>query len=673
MANGTATGCAWDGTTLSASTSGTCTLTITKATDTNYNATTATATFTFSKATQSALTIDNSTANYNSTITLTTSGGLGSGAVTYVVNSGNCSVSGATLSNTSAGTCSVTATKAGDGNYESISSSATTITVSQIAQSALSFTLSTSSKSSPYSQVITFTPSGGSGTGTTTYAIVSGGTATGCALANNTSSNTISATTSGTCLIAATKAGDTNYTSITSSNQSFTFSKATQSALSIAGASGIYGTTLTLSTSGGSSGAGVSYVVNSGSCSVSGATLSNSAAGDCYITATMAANVDYEAISSASTKITIAKATQSALTIDNSTANYNSTITLTTSGGLGSGAVTYVVNSGNCSVSGATLSNTSAGTCSVTATKAASANYEAISSSPTTITVNQIAQGTLTISVNINSKTYPYSQVIALGSSGGSGSGAITYAISSGGTATGCALSGTGASNTISATTSGTCLIKVSKAGDTNYTDKTSTASTFTFNRAEQSALSITNTTASYGTPLTLATSGGTGTGAITYSVSSGPCTVSGNLSGNTTLNYSAAGTCVLTATKARDDNYEAKTSSSASIVVNRVAVTTTVSSATDLTLVVIRSVYLQTNPIAANINTPGKVTFTANGLVIPGCTAVKTTGTGPVYTSTCQFRPTSLGTITISATINPNDPGFTAVTKSLKVVVSPK
>jgi hypothetical protein len=305
----------------------------------------------------------------------------------------------------------------------------------------------------------------------------------------------------------------------------------------------------------------------------------------------------------------------------------------------------------------------------VTAKKAASANYEEVSSLATTITVNQIAQGTLTISVNINSKVYPYSQVIALGSSGGSGSGAITYAISSGGTATGCALANNTSSNTISATTSGTCLIKVSKAGDTNYTDKTSTATTFTFNRAEQSALSITNTTASYGTPLTLATSGGTGTGAITYSVSSGPCTVSGN----TTLNYSAAGTCVLTATKAQDVNYLAKTSSLASIVVNRVAVTTTVSSATDLTLVVIRSVYLQTNPIAANINTPGKVTFTANGLVIPGCTAVKTTGTGPVYTSTCQFRPTSLGTITISATINPNDPGFTAVTKSLKVVVSPK
>ena len=669
VANGSATGCTFTGGTLSASTSGTCTLTITQAGDDNYNATTSTATFTFNKASQSALSITSTSVNYNSTLTLTTSGGLGSGAVSYVVTSGNCSVSGSTLSNTSAGSCSVTATKAADTNYEEISSSPTTIIVAQIAQATLSFAINITSKSSPYSQAITLTPSGGSGTGAITYAIVSGGSATDCALSGTGASNTISATTSGTCLIAATKAADTNYLVTTSSNVTFTFNKASQSALTITTTSSTYGLALSLATSGGSSGGAVSYVVTSGNCSVSSATLSNTSAGDCYITATMADSVNYEAISSVSTKITIAKASQSALTITSTSVNYNSTLTLTTSGGLGDGAVSYVVTSGNCSVSGSTLSNTSAGSCSVTATKAADTNYEEISSSPTTITVAQIAQSTLTASIDITSKTYAYSQAITLGSSGGSGTGAITFAIYSGGSATDCALAGTGTSNTISATTSGTCFIRATKAGDTNYTSKTSASITFTFSRATQSAFSITSSTANYGTPLTLATSGGSGSGAISYSVSSGPCTVTGN----TTLNYSAAGTCVLTATKALDTNYSAITSAAKSIVVNKVAATTTVSSATNLSLVVIQAVYLQTNPIAANINVAGKVTFLANGKAIPGCTSLKTTESSPNFTSTCKYKPTSLGSITISATITPTNTNYLAVTKTLKVVVRPK
>jgi trimeric autotransporter adhesin len=669
VANGTATGCAWNGTTLSASTSGTCTLTITRAGDDNFNAATATATFTFNKASQSALSITSTSVNHNSTLTLATSGGSGDGEVSYVVNSGNCSISSGVLTSTSAGSCSVTATKAATTDYESISSSATIITVNQIAQTALSFTINISGKTSPYSQAVTFTPSGGTGTGAKSYAIVSGGTSTGCALANNTASNTITASSAGTCLIQLTQAADTNYLVATSSSVTFTFNKATQSALSISSTSGTYGSSITLTTSGGTSGGVVSYVVDSGSCSVSGATLSNTSAGDCYVTATMAENVNYDPISSDSTKITIAKAEQISLSITSTSVNFNATLTLTTSGGLGTGGISYVVNSGNCSISSGVLSSTSAGSCSITATKAADTNYEEISSTATTITVNQVAQATLTATIDISSKVFPYSQAITLGSSGGSGTGSITFAIYSGGTATSCTLSGSGTSNTITATTSGTCLIRATRAGDTNYTSISSASITFTFIRATQSALTITSSTANYGTPLTLATSGGTGTGAITYSVTSGPCTVSNN----TTLNYSAAGTCVLTATKAQDNDYSALTSAAKSIVVNRVAATTTVSSATDLTLIVIRAVYLQSNPISARLNVPGKVTFLANGKVIPGCTALKTTGSSPNFTSTCKYRPTSLGTITISATATPNDSGYIAVTKSLKAIVRPK
>ena len=317
---------------------------------------------------------------------------------------------------------------------------------------------------------------------------------------------------------------------------------------------------------------------------------------------------------------------------------------------------------------GSTLSSTSAGTCSVTATKAATIEYDAISSSATTITINRVNQAAFSFTIGTSSKAFPYSQAITMTPSGGSSTGAITYAIV-GGTATGCTLANSSATNTITASTIGTCLIQGTKAEDTNYFVVTSSNVTFTFNRATQSALTITSSTATYGTPLTLAISGGSGTGAITYSVTSGPCTVSNN----TTLNYTTAGTCLLTATKAQDNDYSAITSVAKSIVVNKAPVTTTVSSATDLTLVVIRAIYLQSNPISARLNVPGKVTFLANGKAIPGCTSLKTTGSTPNFASTCNYRPTSLGTITISATFTPNDRGFLSATKNLKVIVRPK
>jgi DNA-binding beta-propeller fold protein YncE len=55
----------------------------------------------------------------------------------------------------------------------------------------------------------------------------------------------------------------------------------------------------------------------------------------------------------------------------------------------------------------------------------------------------------------------------------------------------------------------------------------------------------------------TLSTSGGSGTGAVSYTVLSGPCTLSGS-----TLTATGLGRCVVTATKAADDTYAAATSS---------------------------------------------------------------------------------------------------------------
>jgi hypothetical protein len=63
--------------------------------------------------------------------TLSTSGGSGGGAVTYAVASGSCTLDGATLSvPKTAGTCTVTATKAADSTYSAATSTAVSVTVS---------------------------------------------------------------------------------------------------------------------------------------------------------------------------------------------------------------------------------------------------------------------------------------------------------------------------------------------------------------------------------------------------------------------------------------------------------------------------------------------------------------------------------------------------------------
>jgi hypothetical protein len=63
------------------------------------------------------------------TSTLSTTGGSGTGAVTFAVASGSCTIAGTTLSATAAGSCSITAKKAADTSYLEATSAAITVTV----------------------------------------------------------------------------------------------------------------------------------------------------------------------------------------------------------------------------------------------------------------------------------------------------------------------------------------------------------------------------------------------------------------------------------------------------------------------------------------------------------------------------------------------------------------
>ncbi len=85
---------------------------------------------------QAALVISSVHATYGRTFALKTTGGSGTGVLSFTVANGTatgCALSGTTLKSATAGTCIVTATKANDATYAAISSAATTVTFAKLA------------------------------------------------------------------------------------------------------------------------------------------------------------------------------------------------------------------------------------------------------------------------------------------------------------------------------------------------------------------------------------------------------------------------------------------------------------------------------------------------------------------------------------------------------------
>lgn len=146
---------------------------------------------------------------YGDSASLAVTGGSGNGAVTYDVGSSTaCEVTGITLTVTApSGSCSVTATKAGDGTYDSITSAAVTVTVGKGGQAPLN--VQASSPAFIGSQQ-TLSVTGGSGSGAVTY---STGASTACSVSGATLTITAA---SGTCTVTATKDSDINYLPATS-------------------------------------------------------------------------------------------------------------------------------------------------------------------------------------------------------------------------------------------------------------------------------------------------------------------------------------------------------------------------------------------------------------------------------------------------------------------------
>ncbi|MCL1828908.1 MAG: FecR domain-containing protein [Oscillospiraceae bacterium] len=225
-------------------------------------------------------------------------------------------------------------------------------------------------------------------------------------------------------------------------------------------------------------------------------------------------------------------------------------VQLILSGGSGSGAVTY--SSGNTGI--LTVSNsglvtfTGLGTANITATKSGDSLYNSATAVLTlTVTPPASKQDQSALSIDYPGPLFYGDIPFKLTTQGGDGTGAVTYTVPPNPV-----LSISGDTATIEG--AGSVTVTAVKAGDLVYNSATATRE-ITVLKGAQAPLTITNPgTKTFGdADFTLTSTGGSGTGALTYTVPSGNSVLS--ISGDTAT-ITGAGTVLITAVKAGDSNY---------------------------------------------------------------------------------------------------------------------
>ncbi|MCX5971996.1 MAG: hypothetical protein NTV27_00290, partial [Chloroflexi bacterium] len=244
------------------------------------------------------------------------------------------------------------------------------------------------------------------------------------------------------------------------------------------------------------------------------------------------------------------------------------TVALTTSGQLGGGTITYSTLDADCSIAGSTLTvdQRGDGSCVVTATIAQSANYNGTSDT-VTVSIDKANQDTLTVT---GGATVTYGATLDLDTDGGSGTGDVTFAVADG--TADCSINPTTGELTVDDANGGatTCTVTATKALNGNYNVTTSADFVVTVNRATDSITinpSLDDTALVFNNTRALSLSvGGAGTGAITWGIggsSTAVCGLTGEEDPDTlTITDANFGdtTCVVTATKAEDSNYNSTT-----------------------------------------------------------------------------------------------------------------
>ena len=238
--------------------------------------------------------------------------------------------------------------------------------------------------------------------------------------------------------------------------------------------------------------------------------------------------------------------------------------TLTATGGGSGNPVVFSVDAssgaGVCSVSGtngATVNYLTAGTCVIDANQAGGSGYAAAPQVQQTITVS--ASGTQTITFP-NPGPGVVGQSAMLTATGGASGNPVVFSVDASSGAGVCSVSGTNGS-TVNYLAAGTCVIDANQAAGNGYTAAPQVQQTITVSTADTQTITFPNPGPGVvGQSATLTATGGGSGNPVVFSVDAssgaGVCSVSGT--NGATVNYLAAGTCVIDANQAAGNGYTA-------------------------------------------------------------------------------------------------------------------
>jgi hypothetical protein len=463
------------------------------------------------------------------------------GAVTYSVTSGPATISGNSVTITGVGTVVLGASQVATANYTSATASTSftvnpetpTLTFATIPAHTFGdapFTVSATSASS----------------GAVTYSVTSGpATILG---------NTVTLTGGGTVVLGASQVANGNYGTATGSI-SFTVNPATPTLTFSAVPTHTFGDApFTVSATSASTGA-VTYSVTSGPATVTGNTVTLTGVGTVVLGASQAATANY-ASATASTSFTVNIGTPTLVFAAIPNHAFNDPPFTVSATSASTGAVTYSVTSGPATIAGNTVTLTGTGTVVLGASQAATANYTSATAS-TSFSVG-LAVPTLTFAA-IPNHTYGDAPITVSATS--ASTGAVTYSVTSG--------PATILGNTVTITGAGTIVLGASQAATANYTSATATTS-FTVNAATPTLTFTAIPTHTFGDAAFTVSATSASSGAVTYSVTSGPATILGN-----TVTLTGSGTVVLGASQAATANYTSATASTSFTVNPGLSITT--------------------------------------------------------------------------------------------------
>jgi sugar lactone lactonase YvrE len=616
------------GATVTLTGAGTVVLSASQAADANYTAVAAQNTsFTVAPGTPTlAFTVPNQTFGA-APFTLTASS-ASTGAITYALVSGPATLSGATVTLTGAGTVVLSAAQAADANYTAVAAQNTSFTVAP-GTPTLVFTVPNQTfGAAPF----TVTASSAS-TGAITYALVSGPATV--------SGSTVTLTGAGTVVLSASQAADANYTAVAAQNTSFTVAPGTPT-LAFTVPNQTFGAApFTVAASSNSTGT-FTYAVVTGPATISGSTVTITGAGSVTLSVTQAANGNYAADTQNVTFAVAAEVPTLAFTVPDQTFGAEpfsvaaisastgtityavvsgpasisgSTVTLTGTGSVtlsasqaangnfasgvqnatfnvalevptltfsvanqtfgvapfsvaaisgSTGTITYAVVSGPASISGSTITITGAGSVTLSASQAANGNYAAGVQNATFNVALEVPSLTFSVA-NQTFGVAPFSVAATSASTG-----TITYAVVSG--------PATISGATVTVTGAGTVTLSATQAANGNYAAGVQNA---TFSVGLQTPALVFAAIAAQNTdslPFLISASSAS-TGAIAYTVVSGPATLTG-----ATVTLTGAGTVVLSATQAAAGNYAATIATTTFTVTNGFTITPVTGSSTAAT-----------------------------------------------------------------------------------------